>query len=167
MKRLQFEVIGTIHSPFRQAAGTPIQSALAQGVQGWVEVFPKFVPGLRDLEGFDRVWLLYWFHRAKAARLVVKPFLDEHERGVFATRAPCRPNPLGLSCVSLLGIDGSRLRIGDVDILDGTPLLDIKPYTPQLDSFKARRVGWLRRKGGHPVLADERFEQRRPASGDL
>ena len=159
MSDLVLKVIGTIHSPFREAAGTPIQSALAQGVEGSVEVFPEFVPGLRDLEGFERIWLVYWFDRATPPQLVVKPFLDEHERGVFATRAPCRPNPIGISCVRLLGFDGGRLRIGDVDILDGTPLLDIKPYAPQLDCFEASRVGWLQNKGGRPILADNRFER--------
>ncbi len=160
MKRLVLTVIGTIHSPFREAAGTPIQSALAQGVEGSVEVFPEFVPGLKDLEGFDRIWLLYWFDRTTPTRLVVKPFLDKQKRGVFATRAPCRPNAIGLSCVRLLGIDGGRLRIGDVDVLDGTPLLDIKPYVPQFDSFKARRTGWLQHRAHDVVAADGRFERK-------
>jgi tRNA-Thr(GGU) m(6)t(6)A37 methyltransferase TsaA len=162
MNSFVLKVIGTIHSPFREAAGTPIQSALARGVEGSVEVLPEFVPGLQDLEGFERVWLLYWFDRAAPARLVVKPFLDEHQRGVFATRAPCRPNPIGLSCVRLLGIEAARLRIGDVDILDGTPLLDIKPYAPQMDCFDVRRTGWLQNKGGNAVVADSRFEQGGP-----
>jgi tRNA-Thr(GGU) m(6)t(6)A37 methyltransferase TsaA len=157
-------IIGTIHSPFAQAAGTPIQSALAQGVEGWVEVFAEHALGLRDLEGFERIWLLYWFDRATAAQLTVKPFLDAHEHGVFATRAPCRPNPIGLSCVRLIGIDGRRLRIKGVDVLDGTPLLDIKPYVPQFDSFDARRTGWLQHKAGHVVAADGRFERSGPAS---
>jgi tRNA-Thr(GGU) m(6)t(6)A37 methyltransferase TsaA len=152
------KIIGTIHSPFRQAAGTPIQSSLAQGAEGSVEVFPEFVPGLQDLEGFERIWLLYWFDRVGPAQLVVKPFLDEHEHGVFATRAPCRPNAIGLSCVRLLGIDGGRLRIGDVDILDETPLLDIKPYAPALDCFEVCRAGWLQHKAGRGALADDRFE---------
>jgi tRNA (adenine37-N6)-methyltransferase len=158
MSTLVLKVIGTVHSPFREAAGTPIQSAMAQGVEGSVEVLPEFVPGLRDLGGFERIWLLYWFDRATPARLAVKPFLDQRERGVFATRSPCRPNPIGLSCVRLLGIDGGRLRIMDVDVLDGTPLVDIKPYAPQFDCFEASRVGWLQNKGGQTVLADNRFE---------
>ena len=148
MKRLVLKVIGTVHSPFRQPAGTPIQSALAQGVEGSVEVFPEFVPGLQDLEGFERIWLLYWFDRTTAARLVVKPFLDEHERGVFATRAPCRPNPIGLSCVRLLGLDGRRLRIQGVDVLDGTPLLDIKPYVPDFDVRTNTHTGWYEVRSG-------------------
>jgi tRNA-Thr(GGU) m(6)t(6)A37 methyltransferase TsaA len=159
MRNPVLRVIGTIHSPFREATGTPIQSAMAQRVEGSVEVFPEFVPGLRDLQGFDRIWLLYWFDRARPARLVVKPFLDQQERGVFATRAPCRPNAIGLSCVRLLGVRGGRLRIGDVDVLDKTPLLDIKPYAPALDCFEVRRAGWLQNKGGGVGVADNRFER--------
>ena len=158
MSGLILKVIGTVHSPFREAAGTPIQSVMAQGVEGSVEVLPEFVPGLRDLEGFERIWLLYWFDRATPAQLAVKPFLDQQERGVFATRSPCRPNPIGLSCVRLLGIGGGRLRIMDVDILDGTPLVDIKRYAPQFDCFEASRAGWLQNKGGQAVVADNRFE---------
>jgi tRNA-Thr(GGU) m(6)t(6)A37 methyltransferase TsaA len=160
MSNLILKVIGTVHSPFREAAGTPIQSAMAQGVEGSVEVFPEFVPGLQDLEGFERIWLVYWFDRATPAQLAVKPFLDQQEHGVFATRSPCRPNPIGLSCVRLVGIDGGRLRIVGVDILDGTPLVDIKPYVPVFDCFETRRVGWLEGKDTKVVLADGRFERR-------
>jgi tRNA-Thr(GGU) m(6)t(6)A37 methyltransferase TsaA len=160
MSTLILKAIGTVHSPFLRAAGTPIQSAMAQGVEGSVEVFPAFVSGLQDLEGFERIWLLYWFDRVTPAQLVVKPFLDQQEHGVFATRSPCRPNPIGLSCVRLLGIDGGRLRIMDVDILDETPLVDIKPYVPVFDCFEARRVGWFDGKGTQLVLADGRFERR-------
>ena len=160
MSTLILKAIGTVHSPFLRAAGTPIQSFMAQGAEGSVEVFPEFVPGLRDLEGFERIWLLYWFDRATPAQLAMKPFLDQQERGVFATRAPCRPNPIGLSCVQLVGIDGGRLRIVDVDILDGTPLVDIKPYAPQFDCFEASGAGWLQNKGGHAVVADGRFERK-------
>ena len=160
MSTLILKAIGKVHSPFLQAVGTPIQSAMAQGVEGSVEVLPEFVPGLQDLEGFDRIWLLYWFDRATPSQLAVKPFLDQQEHGVFATRSPCRPNPIGLSCVRLLGIDGGRLRIMDVDILDGTPLGDIKPYAPQFDCFEASRTGWLQNKGGHAVVADGRFERK-------
>jgi tRNA (adenine37-N6)-methyltransferase len=164
MSKLILNPIGTIHSPFRQATGTPAQGTMAPDAEGTVEVFADVVLGLSDLEGFERIWLLYWFDRATAAQLTVKPFLDAHEHGVFATRAPCRPNPIGLSCVRLIGIDGHRLRIKGVDVLDGTPLLDIKPYVPQFDSFDARRTGWLQHKAGHVVAADGRFERSGPAS---
>ena len=159
MKDLALRVIGRIRSPFTQSAGAPIQGALAKGAEGSVEVYARFAAGLRDLEGFERIWLLYWFDRSQRGRLVVQPFLDDQERGVFATRAPCRPNPIGLSCVRLLGIDGSRLRIRGVDVLDRTPLLDIKPYVPQFDSFNAREVGWLRERRGRTIVADGRFER--------
>ena len=159
MKRLTLKIIGEIRSPFTQSAGTPVQSALAKAVEGCVEIFPQFAAGLQDLAGFDRVWLLYWFDRAIQSRLVVRPFLDTQERGVFATRAPCRPNPIGLSCVRLLGIDGRQLRIRGVDVLDKTPLVDIKPYVPQFDRFIARRTGWLQGKAAGKVPADARFER--------
>jgi tRNA (adenine37-N6)-methyltransferase len=158
MHELVCKPIGIIHSPFRKATDTPIQGVMAKGVEGSVEVFPEFASALQDLHGFERIWLVYWFDRVGPAQLVVKPFLDEHEHGVFATRSPCRPNPLGLSCVRLLGINGPRLRISDLDILDQTPLLDIKPYVPGFDCFEAKRVGWLQDKGSQPVLADNRFE---------
>jgi len=160
MSNLSLKPIGIIHSPFRKATDTPIQSAMAKGVEGWVEVFPEFAPGLRDIEGFDRIWLVYWFDRTTPAQLVVKPFLDRQEHGVFATRSPCRPNAIGLSCVRLLGTDGNRLRIGELDVLYETPLLDIKPYVPAFDAFEARRVGWLEGKDTNAVLADGRFERR-------
>ena len=134
--------IGVIHSPHQRAEGTPIQAALAAGVQGTVEVFPEYAAGLRDLDGFERIWLVYWFDRAKPAELVVTPYLDTTPRGLFATRAPCRPNPIGLSAVRLLGIVGNVLHVEGLDILDSTPLLDIKPYIPAFDAFEAKRIGW-------------------------
>ena len=160
MSALLLKPIGTIHSPYRRASDAPVQGAMAKGVEGFVEMFPEFIPGLRDLAGFERVWLLYWFDRATTAQLLVKPYLDTQEHGVFATRSPCRPNPIGLSCVRVLGIDAGRLRISDLDILDQTPLLDIKPYVPAFDRFEAGRVGWLQDKGVQTVLADDRFERK-------
>ncbi len=150
--------IGLVHTPHKQAAGTPVQAALAEGVAGTVEVFPEFAAGLRDLDGFERVWLVYWFDRASPAKLVVKPYLDTRERGLFATRAPSRPNPIGVSAVRLVRIEGNVLHVEGVDVLDGTPLLDIKPYVPKFDAFEAERVGWL---GGVETrrVADGRFER--------
>ena len=150
--------IGVIHSPHLKAEGTPIQAALATGVQGTVEVFPEYGAGLRDLDGFERVWLVYWFDRAKEAELVVTPYLDTTPRGLFATRAPCRPNPIGLSCVRLLEVRGSMLHVDGLDILDGTPLLDIKPYLPAFDAFEAKRIGWCAEAGAKRTVADDRFE---------
>ena len=150
--------IGIIHSPHPRAEGTRIQAALAAGVKGTVEVFPEYAAGLQDLGGFERIWLVYWFDRAKEAELVVTPYLDTTPRGLFATRAPCRPNPIGLSAVRLLGISGSVLQVEGLDILDNTPLLDIKPYIPAFDAFEAKRIGWCGNAKGGSVAADGRFE---------
>lgn len=150
--------IGIIHSPHQQAAGTPVQAAVAVGVQGTVEVFPEFAEGLRDLDGFERIWLVYWFDRATPPELVVTPYLDTTPRGLFATRAPCRPNPVGFSPVRLLGIAGSVLQVEGLDILDNTPLLDIKPYIPEFDAFEAKRIGWCDGVPSSGAVADGRFE---------
>ena len=149
--------IGIIHSPFTGQEGTPIQPSLAGGARGWVEVFPEFEAGLDDLEGFERVWLVYSFDRAGEERLKVIPYLDSQGHGVFATRAPCRPNRIGFSCVRLLGRNGPRLEIGDIDVLDNSPLLDIKPYIPSFDSFPAAKTGWLNRPLPGEIRADSRF----------
>jgi tRNA-Thr(GGU) m(6)t(6)A37 methyltransferase TsaA len=150
--------IGIIHSPHQRADGTPVQAALATGVQGTVEVFPEYAAGLRDLDGFERIWLVYWFDRAKPAQLVVTPYLDTTPRGLFATRAPSRPNPIGLSSVRLLEISGHILHVDGLDILDNTPLLDIKPYLPSFDAFQAERTGWCADVQSGGTVADGRFE---------
>ena len=157
---LRMKPIGVIHSPYAEAAGTPIQSVYAEGTEGTVGVFTPFVEGLADLGGFDRVWLLYWCHRSGNPRMRVIPYRDTRERGVFATRAPARPNPIGLSCVELACIDRHVLHIRNLDILDGTPLLDIKPYVPAFDSFRTGRTGWLTEEGTGRTMADERFHRR-------
>jgi len=164
VKPLLLEPIGMIRSSFQQAAGTPIQSCMASGSEGRIELMPEYAEGLKDLEGFDRIWLLYWFDRAASAKLVVKPYMDDQPRGLFSTRAPSRFNPIGLSCVRLLAIEGAVLRISDVDILDQTPLLDIKPYNPRFDAFPAERCGWMdtvKIDPSQPIAADRRFELRK------
>ncbi len=123
-----------------------------------MEVFPEYAAGLHDLEGFERIWLLYWFDRAKPAELEVTPYLDTTLRGLFATRAPCRPNPIGLSCVLLLEVRGNILQVEGLDILDGTQLLDIKPYLPAFDAFAAKRIGWYGNAQNGSLAADGRFE---------
>lgn len=153
---LEFKPIGLIHSPHHEAKGAPIQPRWAAGVEGTVEVFPEFAAGLRDLNGFERIWLLYWCDRARPAQLEVVPYRDTQTRGVFATRAPSRPNPIGLSCVRLLAIQGTTLRVAEVDMLDGTPLLDIKPYLPDCDAFVVHRVGWYA-NALDQTKADDRF----------
>ncbi len=134
--------IGVIRSGHVETEKVPIQPVFARDCRGRVEVFPEFAEGLRGLEGFSHIFLLYHFHRAAPPRLKVKPFLQDVERGVFATRAPCRPNAIGLSVVELLGREGNVLTVDGLDILDGTPLLDIKPYTAMFDRIEGTRNGW-------------------------
>jgi len=153
--------IGIIHSPFKDPVGMPIQPSGARGIRGTVEIFPPYREGLRDLEGFSHVILLYHFHRSPPGRLIVRPYLDIVDRGVFATRAPARPNPIGISTVRLLGIREGILTVEDVDILDGTPLLDVKPYVPAFDAYCDATAGWL---GGteesvRRARSDERFHR--------
>jgi tRNA-Thr(GGU) m(6)t(6)A37 methyltransferase TsaA len=156
---VQYRPIGVIHTPFKKIEGMPIQPSGAAGVRGTVEVYPEYVEGLKDLDGFSHILLLYHFHRVKSAQLTVVPFLDTEPRGVFATRAPKRPNPLGISVVRLLRIEGSTLHVQNVDILDGTPLLDIKPYVPEFDRQPRFRLGWLGKARGQAKKrkSDSRF----------
>ena len=156
---ISYRPIGVIHSPFTDIGGMPIQPPGAAGIRGAVEVFPEFAEGLQDLEGFSHIVLLYHFHRVQGVKLVVTPFMDSQPHGVFATRAPKRPNPIGLSIVKLLRIEQNVLHIENVDILDGTPLLDIKPHVPEFDQPRVDRVGWLEQAAGrvHSKKSDERF----------
>jgi tRNA (adenine37-N6)-methyltransferase len=133
--------IGVIHSPFTDKQNTPIQAARSQAV-GRVEVFPEFAAGLQDLEGFSHIFLLYVFHRSQEYTLQVQPFLDNQLHGLFSTRYPSRPNPIGLSVVRLLSRQDHILEIQGIDVLDGTPLLDIKPYIPEFDVRENTRNGW-------------------------
>ena len=133
--------IGVIHSPFTDKRQTPIQASRSQAV-GQVEVYPEFAEGLQDVEGFSHLILLYVFHRSSEYTLRVKPFLDDEWRGLFATRYPSRPNPLGLSVVHLLERRDNVLEIEGVDVLDRTPLLDIKPYMPEFDVRTGVHTGW-------------------------
>ncbi len=138
--------IGVIHTPFQQASGTPIQSMQSSGAQGTIVLQPQFIPGLKDLEGFSHLILLYVFNLAQPAKMLVTPFLDQQTHGLFATRAPARPNPLGLSVVRLLNVQDRLIRIADIDVLNGTPLLDIKPFVPQFDCPSDVRIGWLQKQ---------------------
>ena len=137
-----FRPIGIIHSEHISPDATPIQPVYARDCPGRVELFPEFVDGLADIEGFSHLYLLYWLHRADPPQLRVKPYLADVEHGIFATRAPCRPNPLGLSLVRLIRRDGHVLHLAGVDVLDGTPLLDLKPYAPRYDTVENPRGGW-------------------------
>jgi tRNA-Thr(GGU) m(6)t(6)A37 methyltransferase TsaA len=153
------EAIGIVETPFSRPEGTPIQPSRASGARGRVLVAPRYQAGLKDLEGFERIWLVYWLHRAPRARLHVTPFLDHRERGVFATRTPARPVPIGISAVRLLSVSGGTLEIADVDILNGTPLLDIKPYVPEFDSHPESRAGWFDNSDSSRKVADSRFAE--------
>ncbi len=135
-------VIGYVRSPYTDPAATPIQPVYTDGCEARVEILPEYEAGLRDLEGFSHIYLIYYFHRAKPAQLTLQPYLEDVEHGVFATRAPHRPNPIGFSVVRLVERQGNALIVEDVDILDGTPLLDIKPFVPRFDYREGVRVGW-------------------------
>jgi len=146
MNEIRYKPIGIIHSPFKQPQGTPIQPAGARDIEGTVEIASAYGEGLRDINGFSHIILIYHFHLAKRYSLKVKPYMDDQSRGIFATRAPGRPNPIGISIVRLSGVDSNTLHIRDVDIVDGTPLLDIKPYVPKFDIRKVDNIGWLGEK---------------------
>jgi len=160
MKKIVYEPIGIIHSPFKDIKGMPIQPTGAKGIAGTIEIYPEFTEGLKDLEGFSHIILIYHFHLSKGYSLKVTPFMDENLRGVFATRAPKRPNPIGISVVKLRKIEGNILNIEDVDIIDGTPLLDIKPYVPEFDVQEVEKIGWLSQKANNvpKMKSDERFK---------
>lgn len=161
MRSILYKPIGIIHSPFTDIKGMPIQPSGARGIAGNIEIFPEYAKGLKDLEGFSHIILLYHFHLSEGYSLTVKPFMDEHPRGVFATRAPKRPNPIGISVVRLVRIEDTIIHIENVDIVDGTPLLDIKPYVPEFDVQKIEKIGWLSKKikKVHEVKADEMFQE--------
>jgi tRNA (adenine37-N6)-methyltransferase len=161
MDPICFTPIGIVRSPHTDAASTPKQSESARGITGRVELAPEFAPGLADIAEFDYVWLLVHMHRVQEGRalwvppdageqpefpLQVVTARGEPAHGVFATRAPYRPNPIGLSLVRLVRIEGTTLHIEDVDLLDGTPVLDIKPYVPKLDNRQTERIGWFARR---------------------
>jgi tRNA-Thr(GGU) m(6)t(6)A37 methyltransferase TsaA len=155
---LTVEPVGIIETPFRETVGAPIQASRAGGAIGRVRIGAPFRGGLKDLEGFERIWLTYWFHRASGFNLLVTPFLDVQERGVFATRAPRRPVPIGISVVRLLSIGEGVIEVAGVDMLDGTPLLDVRPYVPEFDSYPGSRAGWFDESNSTRCSADDRFD---------
>ena len=159
--------IGVIRSPFDSLEGMPIQPTGAKGVRGEVHIFEQYREGLKDLEGFSHIILLYHFHKSTGFKLLVKPFMDTVPRGLFSTRAPNRPSKIGLSIVRLLATEGTVLAIEDVDILDQTPLLDIKPYVAKFDAAPADRFGWLEKsdhKAEH-MRSDSRFTSQKEDQG--
>jgi tRNA-Thr(GGU) m(6)t(6)A37 methyltransferase TsaA len=154
MNEIKYKPIGVIHSPFKEPKGTPIQPAGAKGTNGTVGIFPEYAEGLKDIEGFSHIILLYHFHLSKGSVLIAKPYMDNETHGVFAMRGPSRPNPIGISVVRLVRIEGNMLHIQDADIVDGTPLLDIKPYIPEFDIREVERIGWLE-KNVHKLSASK------------
>ena len=156
---IAFKAIGVIHSGHTVPEETPIQPCYAPEAEGLVEVFPEYAEGLRDIEGYSHIYLIYQHHKAGPAKLITRSCLQKVERGVFSTRVPARPNPIGLSIVKLLSREGNMLRVGGIDVLDGAPLLDIKPYSRRIDCVLGTKDGWqeevddstameLGRKGG-------------------
>jgi tRNA-Thr(GGU) m(6)t(6)A37 methyltransferase TsaA len=162
MNEVTYKPIGIVHSTFKKTDSVPIQSIAARDVEGLVEIFPEYGKGLRDVEGFSHIFLIYHFHEARRPQLLVKPYLDDRLHGVFATRAPARPNPIGISIVRLVTVEENKLHIKDVDIVDGTPLLDIKPYVPEFDARETCRIGWLQDRINRlsETKSDDRFAVR-------
>jgi tRNA-Thr(GGU) m(6)t(6)A37 methyltransferase TsaA len=159
MNAITYHPIGVIRTPFTDVEGAPIQPVGAPGVRGTVELDSACREGLQDLEEFSHIFLLYHFDRAKTWTTVVVPFMDDRPHGVFATRAPARPNAIGISVVRLTKVEGSTLHVEDVDMLDGTPLLDIKPYVPEFDCREVEGRGWLKENAAkvRRMRSDGRF----------
>lgn len=159
MDRIQYRPVGIIHTPFQDLTCMPIQPAGARGVHGEIVINPEYTSGLNDLEGFSRIIVIYHFHQVRGYALHITPFLDTVPRGLFATRAPCRPNPIGLSVLRMVCREDSLLRVMDVDMADGTPVLDIKPYIPDFDSYPDERCGWMSGKSNEAgwITSDDRF----------
>lgn len=156
-----FKPIGVIKTPYKKKDGMPIQPTGATGIKGEIEIYPEFVEGLNDLDGFSHITLIYHLHKSEGFQLNVKPFMDDQLRGIFSTRAPKRPNAIGLSVVKLIKVENNILFIENIDVLDETPLLDIKPFIPDIDSPKVDKLGWLEGKANKmgDKLSDSRFKE--------
>jgi len=160
MKSIIIKPIGVIRTPHTDIKNMPIQPIAAVGIKGHIELLPEYIPGLKDLEGFSHITLVYRFHKIVGFELEVIPFMDDKSHGIFASKAPKRPNAIGISTVNLIGIDGNIIHIEQVDMLDGTPLIDIKPFYPRYDNRENVQIGWLEKNKDLPVemmRADERF----------
>ncbi len=156
---ITYHSIGTIRTPYKDKEGMPIQPSGAKGIKGTIEIDKRYQEGLQDLDGFSHIILLYHFHRSKGYALTVIPFMDDHPRGLFSTRAPRRPNGIGLSIVRLNRVSGNILYVENVDILDGTPILDIKPCIPDFDLVDVKKTGWVEKhaKKVKRLESDNRF----------
>jgi tRNA (adenine37-N6)-methyltransferase len=153
--KIRYKAIGKILAPFNTLEGMPIQSVAAKNVEGTIQLDPLYVQGIKDLDGFSL--LIYHFHKIREYTLQVVPFLDDEPHGIFATRFPKRPNPIGFSIVRLKSIAGNNIHILDVDVLNETPLLDIKPYVPMFDAIETSKIGWFEKRiqNVHKVKADK------------
>lgn len=161
MDKIILNPIGVIHTPFKDIKNMPIQPVAAEGVKGTIELLPEYADGLKDLEGFSYITLIYHFHKVKGYQLQVVPFMDTEKHGIFACKAPKRPNPIGISTVKLIGIKGNVIHIEQADMLDDTPLIDIKPFYPRYDNREQANVGWLEKSNNvslNDLRADERFK---------
>jgi tRNA-Thr(GGU) m(6)t(6)A37 methyltransferase TsaA len=161
MERIIINPIGVIYTPFHEIENMPIQPIAAEGIKGHIELNPRYVIGLKDLEGFSHIILLYQFHKITGYSLEVIPFMDVEAHGIFATKAPKRPNAIGISTVKLIGIEGNILYIEQVDMLNETPLVDIKPFYPRYDNRDNVSIGWLDKNKNIPLeklRADNRFK---------
>ncbi len=161
MEQIVLNPIGVIHTPHKDVKNMPIQPIAAEGIKGYIKVLPEYAGGLKDLEGFSHITLLYHFHKIKGFELQVVPFMDTQKRGIFSCKAPKRPNAIGISTVRLLRVEGNILHIEQVDMLDGTPLIDIRPFYPRYDNRENVTIGWLEKNNDMPLeklLADERFK---------
>lgn len=161
MDLITIQPIGTIHTPHTNVMNMPIQPIAADGIKGYIELLPEYVAGLKDIEGFSHITLIYRFHKINGFELEVIPFMDNESRGIFATKAPKRPNAIGISTVKLIRVDNNILHIEQVDMLDGTPLIDIKPFYPRYDNRQEVKIGWLEKNQDLPVenlRSDNRFK---------
>ena len=159
-EEIKYTPIGIVHSPFKGIEDVPIQPSGAKKIKGIIEIKKKYEPGLKDLDGFSHIILIYHFHLTKGFSLEVIPFLDKSSRGLFATRAPKRPNSIGISVVKLLKIEGNRIFVENIDIVEGTPLLDIKPYVKEFDNTTKLKTGWLTHSShkSKRIRSDQRFK---------
>lgn len=160
MEQVIINPIGVIHTPHKDIKNTPIQPLAAEGVAGTIELLPEFTKGLKDLEGFSHITVLYHFHKINGYELQVVPFMDKEKRGIFACKAPKRPNAIGISTIKLIRIEENILHVEQVDMLDGSPLFDIKPFYPRFDNRNNVSVGWLEKSGNiskDKLYADDRF----------
>ena len=168
MPQITFHPIGIIHTPFISADNMPIQGAGGKGIKATIEIYPEFSAGLKDLDGFSHIILLYHLHLVEKSALIVKPFMDEEHHGIFATRSPVRPNPIGMTTVRLVEIKDNLLIVEDIDMMDQSPLLDIKPCLPMIDDIQGLKLGWLTGKIDQfsRKQSDDRFKSYSNGSAD-